>query len=352
MPSYSNLKLVTSGDRVLVSFQLDGQRFRFADGTIIQSPHKPNRRSCPDKAGVALELLHSFKQALDSGWHPRGIQQTCTLDTALNSISIPSRYSDKHQYALRTTLNRFQAYARRQGWNSMPLDKLSRHHCASFLVDHCSTASTHNHERQHLTTLLRLALPESVPNPVRTIPKQVTKELLHQPFDDVKAVLNDIAGYNANLHLCCLLTYGCLLRPHREIRMLTGGDIDLSRRLISLSGDRTKNGRVRTVPIPDYVIPYLQGWGYGTNIFSNTEAPFNPDYFKSLWTRYKAKSDLISPQQTLYSFRHTAAIALFEKTGSVTKLSRAMDHSSLEVTLGYLRNLGRTELTTDDMPSL
>ena len=76
------------------------------------------------------------------------------------------------------------------------------------------------------------------------------------------------------------------------------------------------------------------------------------DDFKSLWTRFKAKSDLVSPMQTLYSFRHTAAIALLEKTGSVTKLSRAMDHSSLEVTLGYLRNLGRTELTADDMPSL
>ena len=48
----------------------------------------------------------------------------------------------------------------------------------------------------------------------------------------------------------------------------------------------------------------------------------------------------------------TVVIALFEKTGSVTKLACAMDHSALEVTLGYLRKLERTELTTDDMPSL
>ena len=29
------------------------------------------------------------------------------------------------------------------------------------------------------------------------------------------------------------------------------------------------------------------------------EKPFNADYFKSLWTRYKAQSSLISPDQTL-----------------------------------------------------
>ena len=52
-----------------------------------------------------------------------------------------------------------------------------------------------------------------------------TKQCLHKPFEDVSAVLEDIKSFNENLFLCCLLTYGCLLRPHREIRQLTWGDI-------------------------------------------------------------------------------------------------------------------------------
>ena len=65
------------------------------------------------------------------------------------------------------------------------------------------------------------------------------------------------------------------------------------------------------------------------------EKPFNADYFKSLWTRYKAQSRLISPDQTLYSFRHTGAISVYEKTGNLRTVQTVMGHASMAVTLGY-----------------
>ena len=73
--------------------------------------------------------------------------------------------------------------------------------------------------------------------------------------------------------------------------------------------------------------------------------PFNQDYFKTLWTRYKAQSE-----QTLYSFRHKGAIDVFKRTGSLTVLQRAMGHASLAVSLGYLRNLEVPMLRVADMP--
>ena len=54
----------------------------------------------------------------------------------------------------------------------------------------------------------------------------------------------------------------------------------------------------------------------------------------------------------LYSFRHSAALNIFKKTGSITKLQRAMGHSSLKVSLTYLRGLEVAELTEEDMPML
>lgn len=54
--------------------------------------------------------------------------------------------------------------------------------------------------------------------------------------------------------------------------------------------------------------------------------------------------------QTLYSFRHTGAIEIFKRTGSLTKLQRAVGHSSLQVSLTYLRGLEVTELKEEDMP--
>jgi integrase len=56
--------------------------------------------------------------------------------------------------------------------------------------------------------------------------------------------------------------------------------------------------------------------------------------------------------QTLYSFRHSGAIDIFKRTGSITKLQKAMGHSSINVSLTYLRGLEIPELTEDDMPAV
>ena len=180
------------------------------------------------------------------------------------------------------------------------------------------TPSTFNHERKRLSAILKPAYAAAgLPNPITQIPKRREKATLHKPIRDVAAVLEDIKAFNPNLHLCCLLTYGCLLRPHQEIRQLTWGDFDEQLTRISLSGSRNKSGRNRIVPIPQYVAMHLPPWGCtpppSQNIFSRVEKPFNADYFKSLWTRYKAQSSLISPDQTLYSFRHTGAISVYRE---------------------------------------
>jgi len=64
------------------------------------------------------------------------------------------------------------------------------------------------------------------------------------------------------------------------------------------------------------------------------------------------QSNLVKKNHTLYSFRHTGAIKLFEKTGSITKLQKAMGHSSMRVSLTYLRGLEIAELKEEDMPMI
>ena len=50
------------------------------------------------------------------------------------------------------------------------------------------------------------------------------------------------------------------------------------------------------------------------------------------------------------SFRHSGAIEIYKRTGSLSKLQKAMGHSSLAVSLTYLRGLEVPELTEEDMP--
>jgi len=55
---------------------------------------------------------------------------------------------------------------------------------------------------------------------------------------------------------------------------------------------------------------------------------------------------------TLYSFRHSGAIEILKLTGSLTKLQKAMGHSSINVSLTYLRVLEIAELKEEDMPKV
>ena len=131
---------------------------------------------------------------------------------------------------------------------------------------------------------------------------------------------------------------------------LTWGDFTSDLNYIKLSGERNKSGRNRIVPVPRYIREILVKGESNHNIFTNSIRPPNPDYFKTLWSRFKRVSKLIEQDQTLYSFRHTGAIEIFKRTGSITKLQKAMGHSSINVSLTYLRGLEIPELNEEDMP--
>ena len=104
------------------------------------------------------------------------------------------------------------------------------------------------------------------------------------------------------------------------------------------------------VPVPEIIRKDILIGESDHFIFTNSPVEFNADYFKTLWSRYKKQSKVIDKEVTLYSFRHTGAIDLFKRTGSITKLQSAMGHSSIKVSLTYLRGLEIPELREEDMP--
>jgi len=58
----------------------------------------------------------------------------------------------------------------------------------------------------------------------------------------------------------------------------------------------------------------------------------------------------LNKEQTLYSFRHSSAIEIFKRTGSITKLQKAMGLFTINVSLTYLRGLELTELKEEELP--
>ena len=333
-----------------VVFYVQGKRYRVSNGKKFGLDLHPNKEPVERRLIVAQELQLRIHQALHEGWGQQPTSEMSFLQ-AVEGFAFKKKVKPTYQEAFDRTRHRLIDHLSSNRSGKVKLSQITSKDCLGFLHSKEFTASSFNTERKHLSSLLSDVLkPLGGSNPVEAISPMKETPKLHKPFDDVQAVLAEIREYKENLWLCCLLTYGCLLRPHQEIRQLTWGDFSEDMSFISLSGSRNKSGRNRIVPVSPYIAQNLVRGTHTDNIFTGSEKPYNSDYFKTLWGKYKKRSKLLQPNQTLYSFRHTGAIEIYKRTGSLTVLQQAMGHASLAVSLGYLRNLEVPMLKVEDMP--
>jgi integrase len=344
----------SSKEQVFINVVFKGNRFRYSNGKSI---------GLNIKAKDDPELLcNAFKIKLLEGWEP-------------NKRKYKSPSHDPIQYEV-TLLNRFESVVK-----GLTETEYSYHHIRDckwvytnfkkYLIIHDLTEITptdwrlvylkdfinsnntwsNRTKKNVLTTFRFLSRELDLDLSVRL---SKSKSILHRKIDNLSNILDEIRLKDTDLYLAALITYGCLLRPHKEIRLLKWSEIDLERGLISLDGSRNKTGRNRIVPIPNFVLQELRNTLDINNdyVFGNGYMTRNKDYFKTKWTRYKRSSKFDLTNVTLYSFRHTGAINVFEKTGSIQKVKEVMGHSNLQATLIYLRGLDTTYLSVNDMPTL
>ena len=332
--------------QVFINVYYNDTRFRFWNGKVIGI-----KLRCIDNPAL---LKAAFELKLREGWRPPTKKKEVkelpvTVTQALQKgvdTKIAQGCSQRFIKDAKRIVTLWKRYEREQRLRNLNIDKLQPSHIRSFLVRPNWSAKTQRTVKSTLSPLLS----EFTPNLVQSVRLKKPTSTLHKPFDNVNEVLDAVRDYNQQLYLCCLMTYGCLLRPHREIRELTWSDFSEDLTYIHLSGNRNKSGRNRIVPVPSYVRDILVKGESNHNIFSGSNKPLNQDYFKTLWSRFKRQSDVLEQGQTLYSFRHSGAIEIFKRTGSLHKLQRAMGHSSLNVSLTYLRGLEVAELKEEDMP--
>ena len=340
-------------DKVFVSFYINQKRYRLYNGKRIGSTTSPNNYPIDQRFSIGNLLAAEVYKYLTEGGVLKKYQSDAViigkqtdrdyLTRALNN-KLSGNYSKKYKEMLK--------HVYRLTIQEMKGDNLTSSNISDILLKYKSGVS-YNTTRRHLNVLINEAVQLGMNHhPLKNIKSKRAKASLHKSLGNVKYLLDEIKQYNRNLHLCCLLTYGCLLRPHREIRELTWGDFTSELSYIKLSGGRNKSGRNRIVPVPSYIREILVKGESSNNIFTNSIKPPNPYYFKTLWSRFKRVSELIEQDQTLYSFRHSGAIGIFKRTGSITKLQKAMGHSSINVSLTYLRGLEIPELNEEDMPMI
>ena len=348
-----------SKGRYCISVVWGGCRYRFSNGVCIGSWSKPLSLPLQKRLRAYESLCLEYQRAIELGWTPKDdwsdrlvrvvAGSKTLLDDALAS-KLQQGLSESYSRKLTWIVKHLKRFLKGQQSNPKRL--------AAFINESHWTPATRTIIRRHLIAFEKEMEKYGYEGSIKTLTSKTrTEERLHKPFKNVEAVLDEISLFDARLHLCCLLAFGCLLRPHREIRLLTWADISDDFGQVSLGGNQNKGKRNRIVPIGAYIQPYLRAFkrinsASDVNVFTGNKKPYNRDYFKTLWGRYKKVSELLEKDQTLYSFRHTGAIRVYEKTGSLVKLQQVMGHSSLQVSLTYLRGLEVKQLELDDMPSL
>ena len=351
-----------SKTKYLISFWYENKRFRFSNGQPIDLDLSPNIYPLKDRLRQAEVLCSAYTIAIRGGWRPPVLkEQIVTIDSIANKTlkrKCSLEFSSSYKKDLICTHRLWSEFLKSKRLSYKPIKELKVDMIRDFIYDYAPSLSSMANVKRNISALLKDELESNgVILKFSRIKLPKVPQHIHKPYRDVQDILNEIIEFNKALHLCCLLSYGCLLRPHREIRLLTWRDISEDFSQISLAGNQNKGKRNRIVPVGEYIKPYLKAFKSPLstnedNVFTGKKEPYNPDYFKTQWTRYKKKSKLIEKDQTLYSFRHTGAIQVYEKTGSLTKLQQVMGHSSLQVSLTYLRGLEVKQLDAEDMPTL
>ena len=340
--SYPRIRKHKDG-RNFIDFNLNSRRYRLFSGKRIGSSLSPNTYPLKLRRIKTIELADEvYRYLINNNYRFEKQLDDIGLFDFIVSKKLSEPLSQSYYKCLCRIVFRLRNELVVKGCISVDfIDSISLRN---------TNNTSYNTTRRHVNVLVNYLYENGFKINKSKLKTRKQKEVLHKPIDDVKSLLDSIKEFNYNLYLCSLLTYGCLLRPHQEIRQLKWSDFNDDLSLIRLSGDRMKSKRNRIVPVPKYIREILVKGDNNHNIFTNTIVAYNPSYFKVVWSRFKKVNSSINKDITLYSFRHSGAIEIFKRTGSLTKLQKAMGHSSINVSLIYLRGLEIAELKEEDMP--
>ena len=345
--------------RSYINIKINGKWVKEYNGNKIGIDIKPNLASTFRKRSALLtQLEYSFKKAIDNGIYPVEEKKPdhsteYVLQQALKkkeTLNLNHNYLRNLKY-IHDAFIHFLSDEERKS----PISLIKKSRIQEFLLRYNSSGTYYMNKRRDLGVLFSQVANDfeiSVPS-IKSTDKLKSKPDLHKIYTDVqlKQVLEFLESKHPNLYLCCLISYGCLLRPHQEVRMLTKSHFHNNYSEIHLSAKENKSGRHRIVYVPNYVkevlCPLVGDIEDKDNIFSKNAIPFNEAYFSTAWTRMWSKMseiNLVEENHTIYSFRHTSAVKIYKQTKDLHLLQQLMGHSDMVVTLKYLRGLGAHDM--------
>lgn len=186
-------------------------------------------------------------------------------------------------------------------------------------------------------------------NPCKKIQKIGVQSGNHTPYTneqigEIKRVIEE-KGFD-RLLLFVQFIYYTLARP-RELKALRVGDI--GEKTIMFKGKISKNKKTQFVMIPDALEILIEAYQlrsqpkdffvFGKNGFPSAESIVR-DYFYEQFVVVLKELNLRKKGYTIYSFKHTAVINLYNAGVDIKDIQAQCRHSSIAQTDVYLKDLG------------
>ena len=371
---YTDLEIYNPKDlskRAFISCYINGSRHRFYNGNTLGINCYPNKSSTLEtRERLLVQLRREFTKALVKGWLPDNEKPKVEKRSLLQLLEVifdgmkGGKYSDFYMRDTRNIIDELKAFLLSENRSHVKPVDFKSSDIERFMLRYSTSGTYHRSKRSTLSPLFTKLVKQGycTDNPVIQTTRHKTVEVLHEAYkpEQLPVVLAYLTEHAPNLYLCALLMYGTMLRPHKEIRLLKRRHLDSELSRYTLDGKENKGKRIRSLPLTDFVRAELISRGVDQlnpedYIFTGKEKPFNPDYFKTQWSRAKTKmlaEGIVTQRQTLYSFRHTASINVFERTQNLKTLQELLAHAKMSTSMVYLRSIGATQLDISVMPSL
>jgi len=358
----------------------EGVRHRMYNGASLNIPIYPNKATTVAERNKLLsKLLFEVNKVFELGYTPEIATKnepakvekavvTKSTEQAFRDVELEkmsSPLSSDYKKELKRLVDDFLNFLTKDE-KVDDIKNLQQQRVEDFLNRHKATSTYYMGRRRMLSIFFAEFIRKKLmtDNLSKNTPRLKTKAALHKIYtkEQLTTILQFLKANNDDLYLCCLLAYSCMLRPHQEIRLLRRRHFNDSFSLISLSGAENKSARVRVVSIPDYLQPLVKKRMLSvsdpeTNLFTLNQTTYNDYYFNLIWTRLKPKmfeKRILQKDQTIYSFRHSAAVDVYNRTKDIHILQQLLGHSTMIVTLKYLRGLGElnSQQLKDALPVL
>lgn len=296
-----------------------------------------------DKKEFASRLLTAVNLKLDRGYSPFSPKMGAIIQS--NSLIQGLNYFKQNLYSRGLRKRTIQSYesvlrAMYEGLSGVMLNdinSISKQHIGSFLRQTANrngwSNATYNNNLTFLRSIFNYLVDQEImeSNPAARVKPLPQTTQRHKYFDEVtfdrikKAAPPDLLRF-------LLFLYHTGTRPN-EARQLEHSHILRDRKLLFIPSSISKNKKDDYIPLHSYIDKNFKGSGkiFGTSV----------NYYSQKFNKLKKELGL-AREYTLYSIKHTAAIAMARANVPPYDMMEFFRHSGLEVTMAYLRDLGTT----------